>query len=38
MAIFYKIFGPATTLKTGKTPTKPGRSPNIFAKPGRDFF
>lgn len=37
MAIFYKIFGSATASKMGKTPTKPGRSPDIFVKVGRDF-
>jgi hypothetical protein len=37
MAIFHKIFGPATTSKMGKSPTKSGESPDIFAKVGRDF-
>ena len=38
MDIFYKIFRAATASKMGRTPTKPGRSPDIFAKVGRDFL
>lgn len=38
MAIFYKIFESVADSNMGKTPTKPGRSPDIFVKVGKIFL